>query len=105
MEKIPGKSSAESLPEHEQVKINEMVKMIDEIANIDFLEYNDLMKEFIKLRKTYEDDNNYSELYKYKVWNAVIGSTVVPEKMPYMDLPGNIIENMVIEKYNKLKNK
>jgi hypothetical protein len=105
MEKIPGKSSIESLPEHEQNKINEIKKLIEEIADIDFLEYNDLMKEFKKLRKTYDDTDTYNELYKYKIWHSVIASTVVPDKMPYMDLPGNTIENMVREKYRKVTNK
>lgn len=92
----------ESLPEIERIKIQEIRNLVVEIADTDIMAWNELMVSLRALRKDFDDADNYSELYKYKLWHACIGSSIIPEKMPQMDLPGNIIENMVREKRKTL---
>lgn len=102
MEGAP-KSEYEGLPAPDVEKILEIKSMLREIADTDFLEFDDLMVQLTKLRESFKDYD--TELHPYKLWHAVVAGSIIPEKMPEMDLPGNVIENMVKAKLEKVRNK
>jgi hypothetical protein len=95
----PENTKYEGLTHEEQLKIDEIKNMLIQINEADFSEHEDLMKSFREIRKNFP---NSAELYNYKIWNAAIGGSIFPEKMPFMDLPGNIIENLIKEKYERI---
>ncbi len=90
-------NNSENLPENEKIKIHELRDLAMAINEHSEEAYIDLTQNLRKLREVYTDE----ALQKCKIWHACIGSTLKPEKMLEMDLPGNIIENLIREKYNK----
>ncbi len=97
MENTPGKSSIENLPEDEKFKINEIKRLVMSVNDHSGDAYDDLTKELRQLRVEFTNES----LQKCKLWHAAIGGTIYPARMNEMDLPGNIIENLVKEKYEK----
>ncbi len=98
----PENTKYEGLTHEEQLKIDEIKNMLIQISEIDFLELESINESLRGIRSSFSD---YSDLHKYKIWHAAIGSTVIPDNMPFMDLPGNIIENLIKEKYEKILKK
>jgi len=90
-------NNTENLPENEKIRINEIKDLVMSVNNHSDEAYSDLTKELRELRSKFTDGS----LQKCKLWHAAIGGTIYPARMNEMDLPGNIIENLVKEKYEK----
>lgn len=85
----------------EVVKIQEINDMITAIYNADFDELQALNSSLRNLRKEYDADT----LQKCKLWHAAIGGTIYMNEMPDMDLPGNVIENLIKAKFEEVTKK
>lgn len=92
----------EQKPVHpELVKIQEIKDMITAIDAADFEALMSLNDSLRNLRKQYDVDT----LQRCKLWHAAIGGTVYMDRMPDMDLPGNIIENLIRAKFEEVTGK